>query len=138
MAKLSADDFLRITAQFSVANQRVREITEDNRYLTALGLFTANWCRETFAPADLYDEIYISEARCDEAWHNAFVHAVQAVKVFELDKEVAKEMFTEYIYDVTTYLFPEDDYSEYDFEDDVDETFYNPYTGSDEYESEDI
>ena len=36
------------------------------------------------------------------------------------------------------YLFDEDDFSEYDFEDDVDETFYNPYTGCDEFESEDF
>lgn len=137
MPKLSADDFLRITAQFSVTNQRVREITEDGRYLTALGLFTAHWCKEIFGKYS-FDEVNVSEERCDEAWHNAFVHAVQAVKVFELDKEVAKEMFTEYIADITTYLFKDDDFSEYDFEDDVDETFYNPYTGSDEYESEDI
>ena len=135
MAKLSADDFLRITAQFSVSINRVREITEDNRYLTALGLFTAHWCKQIF-PRDLdfNEEIYVSEKRCYEAWHNAFVHAVQAVKVFELDKELAKEMFAEYIYGITTYLFADDDFSEYDFEDDVDETFYDPYTGSEEYE----
>ena len=139
MRKLSADDFLRITAQFSISNDKVRTICEDGSYLTVLGLFTAKWCKEIFAPNGLFDEVEISENLCDEAWHNAFIDVFQMVKVFGLDKEVVKQMFSEYIGEILYYLFPEDDFEEYDVEDDVDETFYNPYTGSEEFEgSEDF
>lgn len=136
---ISADDFLRITAQFSVSNDKVRTICEDGSYLTVLGLFTAKWCKEIFAPSPLNEVVPVSEELCDEAWHNAFIDVVQIVKVFKLDKDIVKEMFTEYIGDVLYYLFPDDDFEEYDVEDDVDETFYNPYTGSEEFEgSEDF
>ena len=151
MRKLSADDFLRITAQLSVSNDKVRTICEDSSYLTILGLFTAKWCKNIFSPSPLNEVVPVSEELFDEAWHNAMIDVIPIIKAVRLDTKTIAKMFSEYIGDVFGHLFinnfdirnvnklygcykdidptDEDDYN--DYEDDVDETFYNPYTGCD-------
>lgn len=149
---ICADDFLLLTARVSVARDEVREITKDKSYETALGLFTAKWTQNLFNEGEettpRYEEKEFTEEEFDDAWHDALYDIMPIIKhILKLDRKKYADMYSDYISVVESLLFDDSEDSEEafytivdpfddscDYEDDADETFYNPYTGADEYE----
>lgn len=163
MKPITGDQFLQLTAWLSVNNDEVRTLQfKSHEHSMFLGAFSG-CLSETLFGNDLDTPKLFEEETFNKAWHVAYLKAKDFMEEFGIDlpdKDDRVRMCGLYIRDILAVLFhyPETEPEDYDaeesisdyedaveeekweeeYDDSVDETFYNPYTGSDEYESEDI
>lgn len=169
MQPITSIEFMELTAKVAATNNVVKHITKEDNYCLGVGLVTAKIAEILFGDLEtervfniyefdkaskdavtdllpLFKEIgmttyitafclaeYFTDIENELFDFDERIEFVDNIHI-KLNKRFLNKL---YGYCQDTESTDEDDYD--DFEDDVDETFYNPYTGSEEFEgSEDF